>query len=132
VSDTTGGARRPLRVLVVDDNVDAAATLGMLLEACGYLVEVEHDSHRALERARHQRPDVALLDIGLPDMDGNELARRLRADAQTGAIVLVAVTGYGQEQGRRAAFEAGFDHHLVKPVDMDELAALLAGIAAER
>ncbi|WP_075795382.1 PAS domain-containing protein [Massilia putida] len=126
------GGRRPLRVLVVDDNVDAAATLGMLLEACGYLVDVEHDSHRALERARHQRPDVALLDIGLPDMDGNELARRLRADAQTGAIVLVAVTGYGQEQDRRAAFEAGFDHHLVKPVDMDELAGLLAGIEAQR
>jgi PAS domain S-box-containing protein len=128
----TGAVRRPLRLLVVDDNVDAAATLGMLLEACGYLVDVEHDSHRALERARQQRPDVALLDIGLPDMDGNELARRLRADAQTGAIALVAVTGYGQEQDRRAAFEAGFDHHLVKPVDMDELAALLAGIEAER
>ncbi len=127
-SGTAGGARRPLRVLVVDDNVDAAATLGMLLEACGYLVEVEHESHRALERARHERPDVALLDIGLPEMDGNELARRLRADAQTGAIVLVAVTGYGQEQDRRAAFEAGFDYHLVKPVDMDELAGLLARI----
>jgi CheY-like chemotaxis protein len=123
---------RPLRVLVVDDNVDAAATLGMLLEACGYLVDVEHDPHRALEHARQQRPSVALLDIGLPDMDGNELARRLRADAQTGAIVLVAITGYGQEQDRRAAFEAGFDHHLVKPVDMDELATLLAGIEAER
>jgi PAS domain S-box-containing protein len=127
-ADAAGGARRPLGVLVVDDNVDAAATLGMLLEACGYLVDVEHESHRALERARHQRPGVALLDIGLPDMDGNELARRLRADPQTGAIVLVAVTGYGQEQDRRAAFEAGFDHHLVKPVDMDELAALLARI----
>jgi PAS domain S-box-containing protein len=129
---TVAGGRRPLRVLVVDDNVDAAATLGMLLEACGYLVDVEHDSHRALDHARQQRPDVALLDIGLPDMDGNELARRLRADAQTGAIVLVAVTGYGQEQDRRAAFEAGFDHHLVKPVDMDELAALLAEIERER
>jgi PAS domain S-box-containing protein len=127
-----GGERRPQRLLVVDDNVDAAATLGMLLEACGYIVDVEHESHRALERARQQRPDVALLDIGLPDMDGNELARRLRADPQTAAIVLVAVTGYGQEQDRRAAFEAGFDHHLVKPVDMDELAALLAGIEAER
>ena len=125
---TTEGGRRPLRVLVVDDNVDAAATLGMLLEACGYVVEVEHDSHRALERARQQRPDVALLDIGLPEMDGNELARRLRADPQTGAIALVAVTGYGQEQDRRAAFEAGFDHHLVKPVDMDELERLLADI----
>jgi len=122
------GGRRPLRVLVVDDNVDAAATLGMLLEAYGYVAEVEHDSHRALERARQQRPDVALLDIGLPEMDGNELARRLRADPQTGAIELVAVTGYGQEQDRRAAFEAGFDHHLVKPVDMDELAKVLADI----
>jgi PAS domain S-box-containing protein len=131
-SGASGGERRPLRVLVVDDNVDAAATLGMLLEACGYLVDVEHDSHRALERARRQRPDVALLDIGLPDMDGNELARRLRADAQTAAIVLVAVTGYGQEQDRRAAFAAGFDHHFVKPVDLDELARLLAGIGVER
>ncbi|MBW8901391.1 MAG: response regulator, partial [Massilia sp.] len=125
---TMDGGRRPLRVLVVDDNVDAAATLGMLLEAYGYVACVEHDSHRALERARQQRPDVALLDIGLPEMDGNELARRLRADPQTGAIVLVAVTGYGQEQDRRAAFEAGFDHHLVKPVDMDELARVLADI----
>jgi CheY-like chemotaxis protein len=127
-SVTAEGGRRPLRVLVVDDNVDAAATLGMLLEAYGYAACVEHDSHRALERARQQRPDVALLDIGLPEMDGNELARRLRADPQTGAIVLVAVTGYGQEQDRRAAFEAGFDHHLVKPVDMDELARVLADI----
>jgi len=125
---TAEGGRRPLRVLVVDDNVDAAATLGMLLEAYGYVACVEHDSHRALERARQQRPDVALLDIGLPEMDGNELARRLRADPQTGAIALVAVTGYGQEQDRRAAFEAGFDHHLVKPVDMDELAKVLAEI----
>jgi CheY-like chemotaxis protein len=119
-------------VLVVDDNVDAADTLGMLLEAGGHLVDVEHDSHRALERARQRRPDVALLDIGLPEMDGNELARRLRADPQTRAIALVAVTGYGQEQDRRAAFEAGFDHHLVKPVDMDELTRLLAQIEAER
>jgi CheY-like chemotaxis protein len=125
---TAEGGGRTLRVLVVDDNVDAAATLGMLLEAYGYVAEVEHDSHRALERARQQRPDVALLDIGLPEMDGNELARRLRADPQTGAIVLVAITGYGQEQDRRAAFEAGFDHHLVKPVDMDELARVLADI----
>jgi len=131
-AETAGGAGRPLRVLVVDDNVDAADTLGMLLEAGGHLVDVEHDSHRALERARQRRPDVALLDIGLPEMDGNELARRLRADPQTRAIALVAVTGYGQEQDRRAAFEAGFDHHLVKPVDMDELTRLLAQIEAER
>ena len=127
-----GGGAGPLRLLVVDDNVDAGATLGMLLEACGYEVVVENASHAALERARLHPPDAALLDIGLPDMDGNELARRLRADPRTAAIALVAVTGYGQEQDRKAALEAGFDHHLVKPVDMDRLAALLAGIEAAR
>jgi PAS domain S-box-containing protein len=121
---------RPLRLLVVDDNVDAAATLAMLLEACGYEVMVENDSLRALELARRERPDAALLDIGLPEMDGNELARRLRADPRTRPALLVAITGYGQEQDRRAALEAGFDHHMVKPVDLDKLAAILAGISA--
>ncbi len=120
---------QPLHLLVVDDNVDAAATLAMLLEACGYEVMAENDSLRALERAWKERPDVALLDIGLPEMDGNELARRLRADPRTRAMLLVAVTGYGQEQDRRAALEAGFDHHMVKPVDLDKLAAILAGVA---
>ena len=122
------GEARALRVLVVDDNVDAAETLALLLEASGYTVDVEHDSRRALERARTAPPDVGLLDIGLPDMDGNELARRLRADPATAGIVLVAITGYGQDQDRRAALEAGFDHHLVKPVDMAKLEGLLAGV----
>ena len=122
------GGPAPLRLLVVDDNVDAAATLGMLLEACGYAVDVENDSRSALARAVAAPPQAALLDIGLPDMDGNELARRLRADPATRGIVLVAVTGYGQEQDRRAALEAGFDHHLVKPVDMEKLSAVLAGV----
>jgi PAS domain S-box-containing protein len=121
------GRGRPLRLLVVDDNVDAAATLAMLLEACGHEVAVEHDSRRALERARMEPPDAALLDIGLPEMDGNELARRLRADPRTRQALLVAVTGYGQEQDRRAAQQAGFDHHMVKPVDLDRLEAILAG-----
>jgi len=125
-----GAGAAPLRLLVVDDNVDAAATLGMLLEAYGYAVEVENDSRSALARATASPPRAALLDIGLPDMDGNELARRLRADPATRGMVLVAVTGYGQEQDRRAALEAGFDHHLVKPVDMEKLSAVLAGIAA--
>jgi PAS domain S-box-containing protein len=125
-AEAAPGQARALRVLVVDDNVDAAATLGMLLEACGHQVMVENDSLRALERARVECPDAALLDIGLPEMDGNELARRLRADPRTRPALLVAVTGYGQEQDRRAALEAGFDHHLVKPVDLDKLAAILA------
>ncbi|QJD98708.1 PAS domain-containing protein [Massilia forsythiae] len=122
------GEAAPLRLLVVDDNVDAAATLGMLLEACGYAVAVENESPRGLARALDERPDAALLDIGLPDMDGNEMARRLRADPRTAGMVLVAVTGYGQEQDRRTALEAGFDHHLVKPVDMDKLARVLADV----
>jgi len=124
------GQARPLRLLVVDDNVDAAATLAMLLEACGYEVMVENDSLRALERAKHECPDAALLDIGLPEMDGNELARRLRLEPCTRPALLVAITGYGQEQDRRTALEAGFDHHMVKPVDMDRLAAILASVQA--
>jgi CheY-like chemotaxis protein len=126
-------ARNPgaLRLLVVDDNADAALTLGMLLEACGHDVFVEHDSKRALERADAERPDACLLDIGLPEMDGNELARRLRAQPETGKAVLIAVTGYGQEQDRQRAFEAGFSYHLVKPVDMDKLAEVLAEIAGK-
>ncbi|MGB9110620.1 MAG: response regulator, partial [Telluria sp.] len=115
---------------VVDDNVDAAATLGMLLEACGYAVTVENDSLRALEVALRDCPEVGLLDIGLPEMDGNELARRLRQDPRTRSMLLVAITGYGQEQDRRAALEAGFDHHMVKPVDLDRLAAILAGVVS--
>jgi PAS domain S-box-containing protein len=128
-ADPLPGQARPLRLLVVDDNVDAAATLGMLLEACGYAVMVENDSLRALETALRECPDAGLLDIGLPEMDGNELARRLRADPRTRNMLLVAITGYGQEQDRRTALEAGFDHHMVKPVDLDKLAAILAGLA---
>jgi PAS domain S-box-containing protein len=128
--DAAAGQDRPLRILVVDDNVDAATTLAMLLEACGYEVMTEYDSLRALERARTECPDAALLDIGLPEMDGNELARRLRADPRTRHALLVAVTGYGQEQDRRTALEAGFDHHMVKPVDLDRLASVLADFSA--
>jgi PAS domain S-box-containing protein len=120
-----------LKLLVVDDNTDAAMTLGMLLEACGHDVIVEHRSFDALERATREKPDACLLDIGLPEMDGNELARRLRSQPETAHSVLIAVTGYGQEQDRQRAFESGFRHHFVKPVDVDKLAAVLAQIAAE-
>jgi len=117
-----------LKVMVVDDNVDAAETLAMLLEAAGHEVAVEHDSRRALERARAAPPDAFLLDIGLPEIDGNELARRLLAQPETADAVLIAVSGYGQEQDKQAAREAGFRHHLVKPVDFEQLAGLLAGV----
>ena len=120
---------QPLSVMVVDDNEDAATMLGLLLQAAGHKVSVEHRAPRALERARSEAPDVYLLDIGLPEMDGNELAQRLRAQPESADAVLIAVTGYGQEQDRRAALSAGFDHHLVKPVDSAQLRALLADIS---
>jgi CheY-like chemotaxis protein len=119
-----------LKVLVVDDNVDAAETLGLLLAAHGHEVVVEHGALHALERARTLAPDVCLLDIGLPEIDGRELARRLRAQPETARAVLVAVTGYGQQQDREEAFAAGFQHHLVKPVDFDALARLLGEVRA--
>jgi PAS domain S-box-containing protein len=120
-----------LRMMVVDDNVDAAEMLAMLLEASGHEVLVEHGSRKALERAREVAPQVCLLDIGLPEIDGNELARRLRAQPETANSVLIAVTGYGQESDREQILAAGFDHHLVKPVDTRELASLLAEVSRE-
>ncbi len=119
-----------LRVMVVDDNVDAAVTLSMLLEAGGHQVAVEHDALRALECAQQFRPQVCLLDIGLPGIDGLELARRLRALPQAADVLLVAVTGYGQARDRDQILGAGFDHHLVKPIDTGRLYALLEGAAA--
>ncbi|WP_229440529.1 ATP-binding protein [Massilia sp. BSC265] len=124
------GAPQPLRILVVDDNVDAAETLGLLLAAHGHEVVVEHEPFRALDRARSVAPDVCLLDIGLPGIDGRELARRLRAQPETASSVLMAVTGYGQQQDREQALAAGFQHHLVKPVDFDALVRLLDEVRA--
>ena len=120
-----------LKVLVVDDNVDAAQVLAMVVGAAGHAVRVEHDPHTALAHAGAFAPDVCLLDIGLPGMDGYELARRLRSDPATAPAILVAVTGYGQDQDRRNSTAAGFDHHLVKPVDMAALEKILAGAEAE-
>ena len=119
-----------LKVLVVDDNVDAAQVLAMYVGAAGHEVAVEHDPFAALARAGTFAPDACLLDIGLPGMDGHELARRLRALPATFGALLVAVTGYGQAQDREASRSAGFDHHLVKPVDMGELERILAAANA--
>jgi PAS domain S-box-containing protein len=118
-----------LRVMVVDDNVDAAQMLAALLEVQGHAVSVEYDARGALERARRESPDVLVLDIGLPDMDGYELARCLRAQRESAHATLVALTGYGQSQDRKEAEEAGFDHYLVKPADMDQVNAVLAAVA---
>jgi PAS domain S-box-containing protein len=125
-----GAVPASMKVMVVDDNADAASMLAMLLEAAGHEVIVEHDSRRALERARLERPDAFLLDIGLPDIDGNELARQLRSQSESSSSLLIAVTGYGQEQDRRNTAAAGFDHHFVKPVDTAQLTAILAAFRA--
>ncbi|MFC0250307.1 hybrid sensor histidine kinase/response regulator [Massilia consociata] len=114
------------RVLVVDDNVDAAELMGMMLRSAGHRVHIEHHAQRAIDAAEETRFDACILDIGLPGMDGNELARRLRALPATRGALLVAVTGYGRQQDRDASRAAGFDHHLVKPVDIAQLLALLA------
>jgi PAS domain S-box-containing protein len=121
-----------LRLLVVDDNEDAAMMLTMLLEASGYEVSAENGSHAGLARALAERPDVCLLDIGLPDMDGYELARRIRASPGMASAGLIAITGYGQLGDKQKALAAGFDHHLVKPVNTEELAALLQAHATAR
>ena len=121
-----------LRIMVVDDNVDAAQMLSMFLEATGHDVITEHSPHAALERARTEAVDVFLLDIGLPDMDGYELAQRLRqrAGSKNGAgATFIAITGYGQESDRGSSLNAGFSYHFVKPVDTLELARLLATLA---
>jgi signal transduction histidine kinase len=128
-SEPLQSARQPLRVMIVDDNVDAAVMLTMLLEAAGHKVLMEHDAYRALERAKADKPDVCLIDIGLPELDGNQLAQRLRGSYEMSNAVLIAVTGYGQESDRKNALASGFDHHLVKPVDIRRLAGILNDIA---
>ena len=116
----------PLRVLVVDDNLDAAHTLNLFLAAAGHRVEIAYNALDALDVARVFAPQVCLLDIGLPDLDGNELAKRLRRLPQTAGAMLVAATGYGRQQDRDAARDAGFDHYMVKPVNTVLLSELLA------
>ena len=122
-----GGFRR---VLVVDDNRDAAESLTVLLELWGHAVRIANDGPDALALAAEYRPDTVLLDIGLPGMDGYEVARRLRELPGSHSMFLVAVTGYGQDEDRRRAYETGFDHHLTKPVEPAKLGSLLASVPA--
>jgi len=121
---------RPVRVLVVEDNLDAAESLATLLRVWGHDVRVAHDGLQALEVAREQRPEVVLLDIGLPSLDGYQVARRLREDVGLDTSLLVAMTGYGQPEDRRRSREAGIHHHFVKPVEPMVLRNLLADVAA--
>lgn len=117
----------PLRVLVVDDNEDAAQTLASYLQVVGHEVWVEYSASGALARAQAVLPNVCLLDIGLPDMDGKELAKRIRSNPALASIKLAAVTGYGQVEEREAVIAAGIDEHFVKPLDIAALNAWLYG-----
>jgi CheY-like chemotaxis protein len=119
------GRERPARVLVVDDNVDLARGLARLLQIHGHDVRIAHDGPTGLDEAKRSKPDVVLLDIGLPGMDGYQLAACLREDETVKDATLIAISGYGQEEDLRLAKEAGFDHHLVKPIVSDELMKLL-------
>ena len=131
----TPGATEPadpasvLRVMIVDDNPDAALMLSMLLEATGYHVFIENSPDAGLALATRCTPDVCLLDIGLPGMDGYQLARRVRALPGMAHATLIAITGYGQAEDRRKTRDAGFQHHLVKPVDTAELLTLLQALS---
>ncbi len=125
--------RRPqssVRVLVVDDNVDAAESLGALLESLGADAAVVYDGAAALERLSGERFAAAFVDLGMPQLDGLEVARRIRRDLRLGGLVLVAVTGWGQEQDRARSREAGFDHHLVKPAEVESLRGVLRELGA--
>ena len=121
----------PLKVLVVDDNVDTVLSFSMLLRASGHDVQTAHDGWKAVEAAIDYRPDIMLLDIGLPGLNGYEVAKQIRQHPDLQHVVLVALTGYGQDSDRQASGQAGFTHHLVKPARFDELQKILATAAEQ-
>jgi PAS domain S-box-containing protein len=131
-SDGGDEPRHHLRILVVDDNRDAAESMAILMALWGHEVRRTYDGRRAIDVCLSYRPQVIFLDIGLPGMDGYEVAARLREKPETARTVLVAVTGYGQEEDRRRSRRAGFDHHLVKPVAPETLRLLLSSLEPGR
>jgi CheY-like chemotaxis protein len=118
------------RVLVTDDNRDQAESMAMLIQLMGHDVRTAFDGPQALETALVFVPDIALIDIGMPGMDGNEIARRFKAQPTLRDTILVAVTGWAQEKDRQRTREAGFAHHLVKPADPAEIQAIVESLAA--
>ena len=126
---TTSATNRPWRILVVDDNRDAAISLSIMLELMGNETRTAHDGLEALTAAEHYRPDIVLLDIGMPRMNGYEAARRLRQEPWGTQLVLVALTGWGQAEDKERSRDAGFNHHLVKPVEISALETLFAELS---
>lgn len=125
MSEQQNDAARGGRILIVEDNVDSAQTMQMLLAISGYDARTAHEGQSALTVARDFRPEVVFCDIGLPGRDGFEVARDLRALPETRSALLVALTGYGHDEDRQRASQAGFDGFLVKPVDHDALQKML-------
>jgi len=123
-----GNESTACRVLVVDDNVDAAQTLARLLEMIGHKTRLAYDGPSAVQAATDYRPDVVLLDIGLPGLDGYEVAEHIRQQAALKGVMLVALTGYGQDADRQRSHDAGFDYHLTKPADFDDIEKILASL----
>jgi CheY-like chemotaxis protein len=117
-----------LRVLIVDDNRDGADLLAMMLESMGNEVRVAYDGEEAVASTAAFRPDVVLLDIGLPKMNGYDACRRIRAQSDGKKLTIIAQTGWGQIEDRQRTRDAGFDHHMVKPLDPEALEKLLAGL----
>ena len=120
------------RILVVDDNPDSATSLEKLLTMTGHEAKTASDGLTAVTEAERYRPEVVLLDIGLPRLNGYDACRLIREQAWGANMIMIAVTGWGQEEDRRRSREAGFDGHLVKPVDLDELMRLLDDVASSR
>jgi len=116
----------PVRVLVVEDNTDSAEALVLLLRMLGNEVEVATDGVSGLQAAETHRPEVVLLDIGLPEMNGYEVARRLRSDPRCRQLLIIGLSGYAADADRKRSFSAGFDEHCAKPIDFQELDRLLA------
>ncbi len=129
VTDSDQPITRPLKVLVVDDNADTVLSFTMLLKTLGHDLRTAHDGPTAVQVALDYRPDVVLLDIGLPGLNGFEVAKRIRQQPDSQSVVLVALTGYGQDSDRRSSLQAGFDHHLVKPARLAQLQAILATVS---
>jgi two-component system OmpR family response regulator len=126
IGGAPGGSTRPRRVLLVDDSVDAAEAMSMLLETLGHEVRVMHDGPSALAMVDDFAPEVVILDIGLPGMSGFDVARELRTRAATKTALLIALTGYGADSDKQEARDAGFDHHLVKPVSFTAIETVIA------
>ena len=120
------------RILVVDDNRDSADSLATLLRLVGHDVCTVHDGRQALVVAATYRPDLVLLDIGLPGMDGFAVARHMRSQPELAGVVLVALTGYGTEEDRRQSQSAGFNHHMVKPIHFDALNELVTALETHK